>query len=512
MREKKYFYTDALSEEGKEEIFLLNEIVGATICNFRREEWHKLKPPHPELFFPEKRIEGKLRRLWDSFRPVWMSEFLRELYKLITIRDKNQDMYVYDEQKQVYVGNGDLFLRQKVKEWLDEHSSPGKFKNVLFDVQTETFVNRDTFNLPLHLIPVKNGIYNFKTKELIPNSPEYFVVNRLPIIYEPKADCPKIKKFLEEIQPDNTNRKIIQDYIGYMLRRSFPFDLVLMFLGEGDNGKSTLIELVETFLGGENVAHVPVYELCHEAWALAELYLKLANTVADIEQKELRYTRRFKGATGGDTVRAQRKFGHPFYFKPYTKHIWSSNRMPQCYDDTDAWHRRWGIMQFTQIFRASAFGTDPFIIEKLTIEEELSGMFNWALEGLERLMKNKYFVGLPSIESRRQFWKKHSDPISAFLSSVCIKWCADCKVSKQEFYEAYMEFCEYEKLTVWTKQKVGRWIKENCHTVMDTTIIVTDKITNREKQATAWLGFKLTGKMPTPDRSDLEFEKVMEGG
>jgi hypothetical protein len=35
--------------------------------------------------------------------------------------------------------------------------------------------------------------------------------------------------------------------------------------------------------------------------------------------------------------------------------------------------------------------TDPYLVDKLTTEEELQGLLNWALEGLERLLMNKTF-------------------------------------------------------------------------------------------------------------------------
>ena len=62
----------------------------------------------------------------------------------------------------------------------------------------------------------------------------------------------------------------------------------------------------------------------------------------------------------------------------------------------------------------------PNIIEKLTTPTELSGFLNWALEGLERLLKNKNFTGLKPLEQRKEIWLIGSSSLYKFVS-VCVE-------------------------------------------------------------------------------------------
>jgi putative DNA primase/helicase len=204
---------------------------------------------------------------------------------------------------------------------------------------------------------------------LHPNNPKLFVTSRLPVEYDPEATCPSIEKFFKDILPGQ-DREItwLQEYIGYCLWRAWPYDKVVMLLGEGYNGKSTLIEIIRSLLGHKNTVSIGLYDLCHGRWYLAELYKKLANLNADIAPKDLKLTSKFKTATGGDTIQGERKYKDPFWYDSFCKHIMSCNTIPYCYDDSDAFYRRWLIIQFYEQFRENDPRTDPNILDKLTKE------------------------------------------------------------------------------------------------------------------------------------------------
>src|SRR5690606_38296347 len=102
--------------------------------------------------------------------------------------------------------------------------------------------------------------------------------------------------------------------------------------GEGSNGKSVFLGLIEAFLGAENVSNVSLHDLTSDRYASAELYGKMANIFADLRADKITDAGTFKVVVSGDRIRAQRKHQQPFTFKPYAKLIFSANQIPETSD------------------------------------------------------------------------------------------------------------------------------------------------------------------------------------
>src|SRR5208283_2759033 len=96
----------------------------------------------------------------------------------------------------------------------------------------------------------------------------------------------------------------------------------------------------------------------------------------------------FKMLTGGDSIGTEKKFKDEYSFVNYAKLIFSANKPPKVTDeDSYAFWRRWILIEFPNQFGDDK--KDPEILNKLTAEAELSGLLNWALEGLARLRQQK---------------------------------------------------------------------------------------------------------------------------
>ena len=102
----------------------------------------------------------------------------------------------------------------------------------------------------------------------------------------------------------------------------------------------------------------------------------------------------------------------------YAKLFFSANKIPGSADDSDAYHRRTIILSFPDQFEEGK-NADPDLIAKLTIEEELSGIFNILKKRFEfkirNVLKNKrIFVNEKTIQERRIKYELASKPIECF--------------------------------------------------------------------------------------------------
>lgn len=279
----------------------------------------------------------------------------------------------------------------------------------------------------------------------LPHDKNMPFLNKIPVSYNPNAKCPANEKFLHEILDSEEDIQTIYEFAGYCLLRDYPIHLSFMFVGEGSNGKSTLLNLLTTFLGEMNVTHTLLQNL--HSFNVAELRGKLANFCSDLPDVALVDTGMFKQLTGNDIIDAELKFvQRHLSFKNYAKMAYSCNKIPENKnDDTVAFWRRWIIFNFTKVFDGEHGNEDKNILEKLTTLDEMSGFLNKALEGLQRLLKNGKFSNQKGIEYTKMLWTAN-DTVKIF-SEECLEIETSAYVPKANVYESYLEFCKERKFS-----------------------------------------------------------------
>jgi putative DNA primase/helicase len=234
-----------------------------------------------------------------------------------------------------------------------------------------------------------------------------------------------------------------------------------MVIGDGENGKSTFLALVRVFLGIENVSGPSLQDLINNRFASADLFGKLANIHADIPNKPLKVTGKFKMLTGGDLIYAEKKHRDAFKFVNTAKLLFSANEIPQTEDKTRAFYRRWVFIDFPWKFtddpNDSNKNKDPYILEKITTPEELSGLLNWALEGLHRLLEHGGFSDERSPEEISEIYERMSDPIKAFIEDR-LEVNPEKFAPKDAVYNAYSEYMRERGVPVKDKNVFSRML------------------------------------------------------
>ena len=343
-----------------------------------------------------------------------------------------------------YEPNGESVIRYWVERLLDEETTEHYKREILGYIKDKNPKKRNIFNADVNLINLKNGVYNIKTGELQEHSPENYFINEIPVIYNKDADCPKIKKFFSEVIYED-DIVVLQEFFGYCLYRRYNIHRAVMLIGDGKNGKSTMLGLLTRFLGKENVSGKELQNIIENRFGIASLYGKLANIAGEIPNKVLKRTGIFKSLTGEDLVNADKKFKSDFDFINYAKLIFSTNTLPRSNDDTYAFFRRWILISFPNTFEGKKCDKD--LLEKISTESEISGLFNWAVQGLQRLLKNSDFSYNKSVDEVMEQYKTLSDPVYAYVQDFLT-----CKtgeyILKEELRKHYTKWCKTKKLPV----------------------------------------------------------------
>ena len=452
-------------------------------------------------------------------------EALVEEYFFVT-HPATEVLWRYDESRGYYRPNGHLFI----KSWLESlniyctgYDKKGKLrikpvemtthfvKEVIAHVKRLTIIDEDDLSVDTRYVNLANGILDLESMDLNSHNPEYYFTSALPVKYNPEAQCPGIEKFLSEILAGNDINRI-KELAGYFLHRDYPIQTAFMFVGEGSNGKSTLLQLLAKFVGPENIASVTLPEFYEDRFARARLYQKLANLAGDIpKNKTLGDTGVFKMMTGGDFIEGQEKFKPRFRFRNYAKMVFLANELPYTSDRTLAFWRRWILIQFPNRFEKgkNAIRQDE-LLAKITTEEELSGFLNLALAGLRRLMKRGYFEEDQTTQQVQTEWAKRSDSVRAFIDERCEISPQD-SVPKSEIYSHYVFYCQEDIDATPIKERAfGTRLKQ-------LTGVIDAKKGPRGNQIRVWKGIRLKKYEPEPeevfeeDGEDISHENGRRG-
>lgn len=406
-----------------------------------------------------------------NFEPVKFAKYLLSQYHFKTTRD-NKTIYIYNPNTGTYTPMGTAVIHTEMSRHLDDKTRKHYYADVEFYIQGVTFFDRP--QITPNKIACLNGILNVEIRELEPFTPEQFILTQIPITFAPDADCPKIKKFLSEVV-NQDQLCMMQETIGYCLYQGMPIHKATMLVGDGANGKSTLIELVKLFLGADNVSNVSLQSLCENRFAPAALYGKLANLFADLPDKSLTRTGMFKMLSGNDTIMGEEKFKQLFSFKNYAKQMYSCNQVPETRDDTIAFFRRWNIIMCPNRFIPG----DPAILTKTATPEELSGLLNYALAGLRNVLDHTEFCKNETTEQIRSQYIRQSNSAKAYIEEYLEEslnytdW-----IPEAELYSQYIQYCTDEKLLSMKKKDFTTNLKQYMPNVKQTKERIKDKPTD----------------------------------
>jgi len=412
----------------------------------------------------------------NQAKPSKIGDALIKKHHFKTFEDTHE-ILVYNDG--AYIPHGKELIHKAVVDAMGAGGKRTYTEETLHYVKGKTYVNRkDLEKTNINLVLLKNGVFNLKTKELQEHSHELFFLNKIPVAYDPEAECPKFKSFLESVLESECDILGIQELFGYSMRRNYDFRKGWIFYGDGWNGKSTLINILIDFLGKENVSNVDLHSLIYNQFAGSRLYGKLANTFADISSVKLTTADKFKALTGNDYVGVEKKGQDGFDILNYAKMIFSANKIPECDDSSDGFYDRFILIPFPFCFRDN----DIPDLHK-TMLDEMCGIFNWAIVGLDRLLKNGKFSNDIGKAETKSLWLSEASPLVDFVNQKC-EVGTDNSIHKDVFYSAYCDYCRAVNTLPLEKSTVGKQLPR--HFPIRPTRPIKGK-----KRSQHWAGVKL---------------------
>lgn len=249
-------------------------------------------------------------------------------------------------------------------------------------------------------------------------------------------------EFLASSLPNQDVQDFVQEYIGYTLTATSKFQVGTLWVGAGSNGKSLLLNVVRALhersaaIRLDKLAGFDLHGLVGASLAFADETPK-----SKINQQAL------KSLISGGVVQVEPKYGRPFNYRSTAKFIICSNHLPAATDHSDGWWRRLHIVEWNQQIKGKQIVHD---LDEKIIHHELDLVLNWALVGLQRLLRRGGFEVPQVMEAAKQEAMQTSNTVKSWSedAGLAVSAMSGKMISKADLYERYRNHCVQQGLTI----------------------------------------------------------------
>lgn len=373
--------------------------------------------------------------------PLTLKGYLSYLHKYIVSKE-TEEVYIYEDGYYTKVTD------QQLKSFAQKHYNPPMDK----EYQAREFVNtvKRFYIAPIAdlikkaasdpTICFKNGVYNYKTKEIEPHSYKNYHFVQINADITDDFYCPTWDQLMKNLTCDRLHlQQCIEEYIGYALSgMPYKFNKVMIFKGGGANGKTTLINAIRSIIGEENSSAASISDLAVNKFMAADLEHSLINfSEEEPPKKVFAETSNLKKLTGDSPIRVEQKGLKGYNIINRSKLIMSYNEIPYLSDFSEGMRRRLLIVPFDADLIRHPELKIPNLHENLI--KERSAIINRCLAGLDRLLVNNDFTYIPENKTEINQIIKASDTVIEWWSEyVKITQNENDRLTNGEMYDHYL--------------------------------------------------------------------------
>ena len=392
-------------------------------------------------------------------------EGIDKIDKVTQYIQKNNTFVTLRKTEEILLYNGKIYDKLQAETIIKEETeklipncSTHDRREVVNKIKAQTYTNLENFDSDPNLITLENGILNLETMELSSHTPDHLSRVLLPVEYHKPKHIIKDETIFDDIEINlkdtlfwkflkssfTVNGKFNQDDFETVLEiiaspiiKRHIDEKASMFLGSGENGKSVCLGYVESLIGRNNISNVSLQEIEEDKFMRANLSGKSGNIFPDLEKNELKHTGKIKAITSNEGMEVQEKHRQAFTLYPFAKLMFSCNKFPKVYDQTQGFFRRWIIVKWSRNFE-----NDPerieYLREKLADnQEEKNLVFSCLVSIANRLNRIGKFSHSKDWKIIQREWNENADPLDDFVTNYIID--SDYNKSKRETYQFYKE-------------------------------------------------------------------------
>ena len=273
-----------------------------------------------------------------------------------------------------------------------------------------------------NVLNLDNGTLDLDTFDFREHRPGDRLTSCMSYAFDEDAAHPMWSTFLRHVLVDEDGRhdeslaRLLQELFGYSLTTHTYMQSIVFQKGDGGNGKSVATAVLASLL--EDLAITVEFD------KLGELgnhdLARIPGRRALLSTESKKGGRRIpedvlKRIADGEPLTSNQKYEVPFEFRPVAKIWWSMNHLPRITDTTASIWRRLQVLPYNR--KISDAERDVHLVDKLHAER--SGILNWSLLGLERVMSRRAFTVVPQVAVTVDEYRRGSDPVGMYVDECC---------------------------------------------------------------------------------------------
>lgn len=334
-------------------------------------------------------------------------------------------------------------------------------------------VENTDFNKDIYVLNTDSGIVDLRTGEIKPFDRDAMLSQNtnVKVSYEEPTEW---LRFLSSIfeYPDPNDTKEIVEFLrvcfGYTLTGSTKAQCIFLLHGDGSNGKSTLLNVLQNIMGdyfhtidssqlmtSKNNQSVAVQNSMAELLGTRFLSTQETDEGARLSEPLI------KQISGDEVINAQKKYGKPFFFKPAFKLWMSTNNLPIIRGKDYGIWRRIILFSFKKQFTEET--KDVHLPEKLAAEYDR--ILGWCIKGAVDYLKTETLTIPNCLKRELANYQEDLDTVLQFINAECFTKEGQATL-KRSLYDAYTAWARRSNLPALSEPKFKNEMIKKGHKVI----------------------------------------------
>ena len=333
--------------------------------------------------------------------------------------------------------------------YISHYSKYSARKTLIDDAQSEMFISKKDFDLNTNLYNCLNGTLDLSTMRFSSHDSQNMLSKLSNVIFDPSLKSERFEKFISEIMCGNEQKiRYLQKSLGYALTADNNLETCWLWYGATTrNGKGTLAETIAYMHGNtggyamaiapETLAQRKVKDTRQASGDIARLDGCRFLNASEPPKRMLFDSALLKTLLGRDTITARHLYEREFEFIPQFKLFINTNYLPVIGDDTLFTSGRINVLTFDKHFELNE--QDASLKDTLKQADNISGIFNWCLDGLKMYREEGLSPPECVVSATRQY-RESNDKIQNFIDD-CLEPTPGINVGAGTVYKVYAMWC-----------------------------------------------------------------------
>lgn len=236
----------------------------------------------------------------------------------------------------------------------------GEIRSMLYD-----FLPRQTRCMDRDLIPVNNGIFNYKRKVLEPFTPDLIFLSKSHVNYNPGAQNViihnpddntdwDVESWIAELSEDPEIVYLLWQILGAVIRPGVRWNKsAWLYSTSGNSGKGTLCELMRNLCGSGSYASISLADFSKDF--MLEPLIRASAIIVDENDVGIYLDKvaNLKAVITNDVILINRKFKEPIKYQFFGFMVQCLNEYPKVRDRSNSFYRRQLFIPFDKCFTGS---------------------------------------------------------------------------------------------------------------------------------------------------------------